>query len=188
MGNTTGKLAEAKFFLDQLEVNYFEYPAGNFYLSAFISSARSVLWVMRNEYSRVDEWKSWYESIEPTSEEAVILKKINDVRIRSEKRQPLKTTGRLTLYIPAEYLTEEIALAMLESVDQNFEITVAPHDDDLIDDAVFNDGLIKFTGYIEDIARVLEDFPDNDALEPCKKYYILLERLVYECEERFGIK
>ena len=50
---TKHKLEEAKFFLEQLRANYGKLKKFDYFLSAFISSARSVTWVMRNEYSSV---------------------------------------------------------------------------------------------------------------------------------------
>ena len=59
MNHTQRKLDEAQFFVDELERTYYEIVVGkfatdnpkppvcNYYFSAFISSARSVLWVMR---------------------------------------------------------------------------------------------------------------------------------------------
>jgi hypothetical protein len=51
MRTRTGfKLEEARFFLAHLEKHWRHVPQYEFYLSAFISAARSVTWVMRYEY------------------------------------------------------------------------------------------------------------------------------------------
>ena len=76
MSRTRAKLNEARFFLGELERTYYEYverlellsknnpepPVCQYYLSAFISSARSVMWVMRSEYQNLGGWEEWYQS------------------------------------------------------------------------------------------------------------------------------
>jgi len=69
MGRTRQKLEEAAFFLAKVKEHYFdvldeEEQARPFlyYLSAFVSAARSVTWVMRSEYSALEGWATWYQS------------------------------------------------------------------------------------------------------------------------------
>lgn len=81
MGKTTVKLDEAEFFLKQIEENL-EHPTFDDYLGAFISSARSVLWVMRSEYRISADWEPWYKSLEPSTSDETLLQIINTARIR----------------------------------------------------------------------------------------------------------
>src|SRR5687768_518490 len=94
---TRQKLEEAKFFLDQLEPNYGKAKKFDFLLSAYISAARSVLWIMRAEYGAVPGWQTWYASHKTTSEERALLKGTNDVRTRTLKREPLSTLASITV-------------------------------------------------------------------------------------------
>ena len=103
MNRTRGKPEEARFFLSELERTYYEHveelerlapgnhkpPVCQNYLSAFISSARSVMWVMRSECHAAEGWEEWYQSKKPGSEDEELLRTINAVRIRSEKQAPL---------------------------------------------------------------------------------------------------
>lgn len=57
--NTRHKLNEADFFLCELERNYLNYPDFEYFLSAFISSARAVLWIMESEYNSIKAWRTW---------------------------------------------------------------------------------------------------------------------------------
>jgi hypothetical protein len=93
---TSRKLEEAAFFLGRLAENYGKLKRFDFYLSAFISSARSVLWVMRNEYCGVDGWEDWYQARQPSDEERALLRGTNNLRVRLEKIAPLETLSGIT--------------------------------------------------------------------------------------------
>ena len=54
---TEHKLEETHYFLDRLIDSYNTHPVFDYYLSAFISSARSVGWILNAECAKVPEWK-----------------------------------------------------------------------------------------------------------------------------------
>ncbi len=60
---TQFKLDEARFFLDHLAPNYGKERKFDFFLSAFISAARSVTWVMKAEYADVEGWAAWFHLV-----------------------------------------------------------------------------------------------------------------------------
>src|SRR5215831_1694870 len=110
MSRTTRKLDEASFFLGFLErkphgVEWLEF---HYYLSAFVSAARSVLWIMRAEYSHVPGWQEWYDAKEATPEEQRLLNAFNQIRVRSVKKDPLETRGRVEISIPKDQITPEL--------------------------------------------------------------------------------
>src|SRR5579862_5196377 len=86
MTKTQKKLDEAKYFLDQLNVNdpYFDYI-----LSAFLNAARCTLWVMRHEFGKIPNWKEWFDAVEATAEEHALLAQTNQMRIDSAKKGEL---------------------------------------------------------------------------------------------------
>jgi hypothetical protein len=88
---------EAEFFLGQLAPNYMKERKFDFFLSAFVGSARAIAWVMKSEYGKVPGWKAWYQSREPTPEEASLLKGTNALRTRLTKQEALRTTERIQL-------------------------------------------------------------------------------------------
>jgi hypothetical protein len=59
MTGTKLKVNEAKFFLEKMKESFQKQPDFDYYLSAFISSSRSVLWVMRCEFSKIHGWEEW---------------------------------------------------------------------------------------------------------------------------------
>jgi len=118
MSRTRDKLEEAHFFLQKLKEHYAQQPDVDYYLSAFISSSRSVIWVMQSEYSNIRGWRDWYNSREPTLEESIFLKSINEVRIRSEKKEPLRTSTQMTVDINERETTPELKEALETLVDE----------------------------------------------------------------------
>jgi len=184
--NTMKKLDEAKFFLERMKApddnRYFDY-----YLSACISAARSVLWVMRAEFTHVQGWEKWYKSKEPTLEEQVLLKKINDVRVHTTKKKPLYTSEKAILDIPKEHITEEVKAFMKALGDKKVEVSIQESKNDKTGVRV-GDEQITFTGKISERFRKLPEFRDEDIIKVSERYIAFLERLVVEGEKEFGEK
>jgi len=188
MSRTRDKLEEAHFFLQKLKEHYAQQPDVDYYLSAFISSSRSVIWVMRSEYSNIRGWRDWYNYREPTLEESIFLKSINEVRIRSEKKEPLQTSTQMTVDINERDTTPELKEAMETLVDKEMKVTIA-----VAKDAVkkrqartrISKRSISFLAKISDLIKTVKEFPDQDVLPICQKYYIILKSLVDECEQHF---
>ena len=187
MSSTKEKLEEAKFFLEQLERNYRNSPEVRYFLSAYISAARSVTWVMRSEYQDIPSWEEWYVSQAPDNNKAQFLKAINDLRVKSVKQGPTQFHYRVEFQIPAEKITKEIEeyfqkaqgkkltgeLRVAENIDAEKEIIVSGNK---------IEGLFIFErAYIE-----VDLFPDEDILDVCKRYYSMIEELVFTCEELFS--
>ena len=195
---TEGKLNEARFFLGKLEQTYYEYlealgsdgpksPVSQYYLSAFISSARSVMWVMRYEYHDVQGWEAWYDSQKANREheEAELLKKINDVRIRSEKKSPLILAPNVAF----NSISDEISLESDETLPKEqrkkfkAKFTEVPKEGE---DSNKEPKTIELLLEVRSFFLALEDFSNEDILKLCKSYLSFLKRMVSECKEQFG--
>jgi hypothetical protein len=94
---TQDKLAEARFFLrklqDEVGKAIRQDPAAfGHYLSAFISAARSVPWVLQNEEkAKYDAWlPKWDDRL--TNEERELLKFTNQRRVDETKRKGADTS------------------------------------------------------------------------------------------------
>jgi hypothetical protein len=184
MSRTRDKLKEAHFFLQKLEEHYAQQPDINYYLSAFISSSRSVIWVMQSEHSDIRGWRDWYNSREPTLEEAIFLKSINEVRIRSEKKEPLRTSAQITIGINKGDTTPELEESLVSIVDKKVKVTIAARKDSRRKHKVrISKRSISFVAKINDLVQVVEEFPDKDVLPICRKYYLILKSFVDECEQ-----
>lgn len=183
MTHTRRKLDEAKFFL-QLADESRHIPNFNFYLSACVSAARSVTWIMRSEYSRSEGWQHWFVTKEPTPKEQELLRKVNQVRIRSEKQRPLEANVMLEVNIPPERVTEELKARMqtwpvgtrvslaLVGISEQGELTLP--------EGYPEDAIVGTTGGFE---LRLAEFPGEDIIGALRRYIALLDELVGECEQ-----
>jgi hypothetical protein len=109
--NTQRKLREAKFFYGHLaresQQRVFSQPeAFAYYLSAFVSAARSVGYVLqKEEKKKYDVWfPSWERSL--TSEERKLLKFMNRQRVAEVHSEGAETTAELE-YIPIVELRQD---------------------------------------------------------------------------------
>lgn len=123
---TRQKLDEARFFLRLCEDNRHLHEF-NYYLSACVSAARAVTWIMRAEYVRVDGWEAWYKARTPSKAEERLLRQMGDIRTRSQKSAPLDARAALQVNIPPELLTEELRAKMSQwRVASRFKFAVIP--------------------------------------------------------------
>jgi hypothetical protein len=198
MSRTRAKINEARFFLGELERTYYEYenliellnnpepPVCQYYLSAFISSARSVMWVMRSEYQSLDGWEIWYQSKKPDSNGETLLKKINAIRIRSEKQEPLRLGGYIIFDDAGnEFQRDTKDEALPERHRKRYDLKFARilKEGEEVDE---EKRTIEFEAEVTSFFWSIEDFPNEDILKICKSYFSLLENMVTECENQFN--
>lgn len=185
MNRTRKKLDEAAFFLMRLEAITGTYPESDYYLSAFITSARSVTWVMRHEYAHVCGWTCWYESTKPSTTDAEFLSKMNEIRIRAEKKFPLETQFSIFADLGPEQHEavskfthgKKVRMKVLEFKELPDDAKPEP-----FHSLQFGALEIKTTARA---VRTISDFPHMDLLTVCRHYQRLLADLVQRCEQRF---
>ena len=180
---TEYKLEEARFFLAHLEKHWNHVPHVDFYLSAFVSAARSVTWIMKAEFSDVSGWKEWYEGKKPSREIRDLLKTMNDVRVRAVKTTPLKTRTTANVTIPPEDVTPRVLalleggtrqLIHLEPIDETNTVFHIKHGDEILAKAHLNSA-----------SHELPEFGGRDAKDVCREYLTELEGVVSECLSTF---
>ena len=92
---TEHKLGESLFFLSQLKKAHPFYQNFSFYLSAFISAARSVTWIMRSECKHIPGWEAWYDSKKISANDFALLGKLTAIRNESQKVGPIRTKPQM---------------------------------------------------------------------------------------------
>lgn len=186
-GSTRRKLEEAEFFLGQLAPNYMKERKFDFYLSAFVGSARAITWVMKSEYGKVPGWKAWYVARKPAPDEARLLKGTNALRTRLTKQEALKTTARIQLggvkLSKSEY--DRINSVLLSARGRSVPIRLGGSRGQYRLEVEVEGGKLICAATEVYFDRRLKEFPDLNILELCKRYYDSLARLVEECGERF---
>lgn len=183
MSKTKERLNESHFFLRKFNKNYFNHPQCVYFLDAFIASSRSVLWIMRHEYGKIDGWKEWYKSKQPKKEEKNLLKNITDLRNRSQKREPIKPDMQVQIQI--KNISPEIEKKLKEWEGKKVKGEFQTIKSEIVDKPKISKKAISFTGKIDHLKGIVPEFPEDDILSVCRKYYSLLELLVSECEKKF---
>lgn len=200
MSRTRRKLEEAGFFLGELERTYYEHveslkwlsqtnsevPVCQYYLSAFVSSARSVMWIMRSEYQNVIGWEDWYRSKKPNSAGEEFLRKINAVRVRSEKQDPLRLAYNIAFKEVSNEATQNTIDELIpEWYHKRYNLKFEPvleEGEELDEKAQKFELKAEVTSFFWSI----EEFPKEDVLKICNSYFVLLENMVEECEACFS--
>ena len=158
---THKKLREARFFLDQMEreltsAGHNPVEAFEFYLSAFLSAARSVTFILEaEEQHKYPEWsRAWRET--RSEKEKQMLARFTSARNRALKRETpavaYDRTASSILYPPG-------------SLPAEFQF-------------IFDDDDQPFVPYRTITSRLVPDGVEEEVVPHCRKYLDLLTELV----------
>lgn len=174
MNKTIKKLSEAEFFLEKMRSEYDKHDDFEYYFSAFISACRSVLWVLKAECGKNENWLLWYESKVPKEDELRFLKKTNEIRVRSEKHTPLEAG-----------LMETMALDKASMPDDIYDFFVKGNVDEL-DIKFYDSNSVLING--EHVVPIVEnrfykevdEFKGEDIVDICSRYFEMISEVVNE--------
>lgn len=186
MSNTRNKFNEAQFFLKLMDLNSNVFPDFNYYVSAFISIARSVTWVMKCEYKDRKGWQEWHDLKEPTKVDTDFLKMINEIRLTTTKRQPIQTNFSVTLDIPPKEITPELTAYFKSLKPSELAEFIANAPTNNQHKEVGDRSVLPFTETIK-TTMYLDGFPKKDIREIGHKYMEELNCLIEECESKFAL-
>ena len=179
---TQQKYDEAEYFLEMMKENIEDRQKFRYNLSAFVSAARSVTFVLQKEFSKNPEFDEWY------SKKQMQMKRDNLFIFLKEKRNyVLKMEG--TIDTRAE-ISETIDLPMAPSV--SFEATVIKADGTIENEKHSEPpAKPKLTSKPNDTGETKWFFkdwsePDEDVVTLCERYIKKLKIIVEEAENKFG--
>ena len=96
MSEARRKLETARFHLDQMVESTADFETLTNYLDAFLSSARSVTWVLKKEFSSKTGFDAWYnarlKSVDPENDFA-LFKKLRNTSIKERNIYPNPTVS-----------------------------------------------------------------------------------------------
>jgi hypothetical protein len=182
------KLREAGFFLakvrahamiDLHSIRSLEAPPElRYYLSAFVSAARSVTWVMGSEYRSRPGWSKWFKQWPLEQPLKILLRQTNEARIGALKRGDLVPVASMVLV--AEDLLDSLCsqeeAAVLRA--QRAMITIRP----IADTGREGDAVVV---RLRSWEWRVDHFNDRNLVEVCEEYYTFLESLLRACEMRW---
>jgi hypothetical protein len=181
---TEFKLEEARFFLRHVEHHWRNVPEVDFYLSAFVSAARSVTWVMVAEFERTTGWREWYDAKNPDPKVRALLREMTNLRNRSVKSKPVRTRTTARVIVAPEHLTPEV-LAFLNGGAKG-QVNLEALDPSNTRFLLKQGEHVLAPVTLEHAEHHLPEFAGRDAKDVCSEYLSELEALVAECVARFG--
>jgi hypothetical protein len=178
---TRMKLNEAAFFLQKVDEHYVDALAEGvrplfYYVSAFVSASRSVTWIMRSEYGRLDGWETWFEARTPDSKGRALLAKFTTIRNRLTKSEPIVGSLRAHLTsvdIPPSVPADPKVQSYRATLERIKPPAAIPH---------------IMEARIDSVEWRLPELDAEDLLRACSQYFALLDELVRDCESRFGYR
>ena len=185
--STELKFKEATFFLNQLKlIDKKCIEEFDFYLNAFITSARSVTWIMKAEFSKKPDFIKWYDSYEVRKNHNKYLKIFNDFRVQTTKIKPVKTVSRVVLTFPE--MGNERAIEKFEKLQKSnlgIKYTAEFYSSNERGDRLQNEKDIHLTRVkFADIHQAIPGYRKN-IIGMCNDYRLILKRLVEECVKKF---
>ncbi|MCW6124219.1 hypothetical protein [Clostridium sporogenes] len=183
MENTEFRLNESKFFLEGMKENKEKSPEFEYYLNAYISSARSVLWIMKNEYCKLKEWKKWYDDKDVNQEQKKLLEGIVKMRNRSLKQRPLKVKEYITIGDDKNFC--DIGEVFKKFIGKRVNVEIKQIEDlkkfNISEDRNYTEVIGKLR-----ISTTVEEFKNKDIINICTEYDTWLSNIVNECINIFG--
>lgn len=185
MTSTGKKLREAKYFLNQLRTNVRNKTLAGYYLSAFLSSARSVLWVMRAEYSAKKGWEKWFQKKDLPIYQQRILEKITELRNIAVKVKPLETQTSMKIRIAKKSITAELKAYLKAYGGQLHKMYLRRVSGKADRMTKVQDEEVSIPVEAFDPILLVNELPDDDVVKFCTTYIKIIGGVVKECAMLF---
>jgi len=169
------KLDETKYFLEQMRLNIKDRRAFKHNLSAFLSSGRSVTFVLQNEYAENTKFREWYEKKKEEMKTDNLLNFFVNKRNYVIKEGPVELRGKIFLEVHDAITISESVTVIKKRPDGTEEIV---HQTEPEIKARAKPKEIKSSYQL-----FFEDYPDKDILTLCEEYVERLTKIVEEAKK-----
>ena len=136
---TRHKLKEADFFLQQCKLTLDQPEILGYYLSAFISAARSVTFVLQVEIGKNHEFKAWYSEKQEYMKKDRIFSFFNSLRVETIHRE-----GKIKL---RRKISLEIIEADVKQPDRQIEMYFDGYEN--------KDGIVLCRMYLDNLGKIV---------------------------------
>ncbi len=174
--DTLNKLGESGYFLTQMKQTANDWMPFRFNLSAFLSAARSITFVIQKEYAQVAAFESWYKLQQEEMRKDKVLTFFNNLRVTSIHKKPVKPRFRSSFSLADVFSMPSGSTIELGDKKEGTYLTnvsvaeIAPAD---------------VTKIRAEQTWHFDEKPDEDVITLCERYLSRLSTLVYECREKF---
>jgi len=172
--NTRGKLNEAKYFLKRMKESYSQIDVFGYNLRAFLSAARSVTFIMQKEFDKVSGFSIWYACKQTEMKANPVMNYLYEQRNQTLHVRPIQPKAKITVNATA-------------TVNSSFTICLVGTGEAIQTVGIESMSSKTLGGNVEtNIAYSFIDFPGKDVLTICQEDVSELEKIVDECESKFG--
>lgn len=172
-------MEEAKHFGGQMQFYVEDPPKFAFSLSAFLSAARSVTFIMQSEFNNLQGFDIWYEDKQKEMSSDKDFKFFNNLRVVTIHQKPV---------IP--HRKTEISIFETIAVSESVTIKVIDKEGNVVSEQTSKPKKPKSQQETEITVKdswYFEERPNDDLLNLCNEYVQKIEKLVEECERQFHI-
>jgi hypothetical protein len=175
VADTREKLLEAKYFLERMKEKKSDRDAFKYNLSAFLSAARSVTFVMQNEFDKVPGFKEWY-----TEKQA---------KMQSDESKLLNDKRVMTIHIQLVQPHAHVMVTVEEriSISDSVSVTIIRADSTIErgESEPMPPPAPTKTNTTTEWKWYFDELPNKDVVTVCEEHIVKLETLVAEYESRF---
>lgn len=178
MIETETKLNEARHFLIQIKNSLEDPKILGFNLSAFVSAARSVTFIMQREFKGNFQFERWYRAKQEKMKGEDIFVFFNSLRVCTIHIGSIKKNRYISVQInePPVSIFESVAVTVI----RNGEV-IQQSSSPLTNSSPPRN--LSNVGSTQEIKMHFEGRPQDDGIELCEDYLKRIERLVEECSQ-----
>lgn len=177
---------EARFFLRKLVSGLPKQPDSSYYLSAFLSSSRSILWIMRAEFAKVEGWEAWYSSKGLSARQKAVFELITELRNRSEKAHPIESFSTPIFKFAKKNLTSELQDYLRRFGDQKHEFILKRIEPEREKTTVVEQDRVSIPLKSIQPGLIVTGYSSKEIISLCNAYLRIISRLVRDCTSSFG--
>lgn len=182
MTNTRDKLLEARYFLERMKELQSERVSFRYNLSAFLSAARSVTFVMQKEFKKVPKFDEWYKNKEEEMKRDKTMKFLleqRNIAVKEKLANPRRHTKISIIcgitVTPSVSTVTKHSDGTVEIEESTTSINCPKYPSESMEE-------IKDLWFFRDIPGDKHVTPDDDVITVCEEHIFKLEKLVDECE------
>jgi hypothetical protein len=162
---TRRKIREAQYFLSMMKQAFEDDDTFSYNLSAFLSAARSITWVMQKQYARYNGFAEWYCPYQIKMPANPELDYLNTLRVEDVHKEPVPTgsTRVVTVSLGLTLVKEGTSVAEQAKESKHKPPTQCGS---------------------RTVRRFFAKFEHVDVIEFCENQLSKLTEIVEECENR----
>lgn len=176
MIETETKLNEARHFLGQIKKSLDNPEILGFNLSAFVSAARSVTYIMQREFKENFYFEKWYRATQEKMKEDSIYEFFNSLRVYTIHIGSIKKYRHIAVQInePPVSVSASVSVKVIRN-GKLIQQSTSP----LTNSSPSRKPSI--VGSTQETMMHFEGRPQDDGIELCENYLKKLEKIVKEC-------